>query len=133
MEQKRKKVLCIDSQTSFLEKQKKELKVKDLDIHLFPFNNLEKAFDFIEKQIIQGNNKIHYIILCENVGDQLYSSLEKLERLNEFLKSPDIIVLTESKNHHTRNRVMQYPFVSALLVKPIPSNYIEFLITGQPA
>jgi response regulator RpfG family c-di-GMP phosphodiesterase len=134
MKQKRKKVLYIDSEPSFLEQQKKELKAKELDIHLYPFDNLEKAFEFMEKQIIKKNNKLHYILLCENIaGDQLYSSLEKFDQLNEFLKKPDIIVLAENNNHSIRNRVMQYPFVSAFIVKPIPTNYIEFLITGQIA
>jgi response regulator RpfG family c-di-GMP phosphodiesterase len=134
MKQKRKKVLYIDSEPSFLEQQKKELKAKELDIHLYPFDNLEKAFEFMEKQIIKKNNKLHYILLCENIaGDQLYSSLEKFDQLNEFPKKPDIIVLAENNNHSIRNRVMQYPFVSAFIVKPIPTNYIEFLITGQIA
>jgi response regulator RpfG family c-di-GMP phosphodiesterase len=132
MKQKRKKVLFIDSEKSFLEQQKEELSNKELDAHLYPFDNLDRAFEFIEKQIIEKNNKVHYILLNANIaGEQLYSSLEKFDELNGFLKKPDIIVLTEKNNHHLRNRVMQYPFVSALIVKPIPSDYIEFLITGQ--
>lgn len=132
MQRKIKKVLCIDSEPSFIEKQKKDLSYKDLDGNLFYFNNLTDAFEFIETQIIEKNVKLHYIILDEKVaGKHLSYSLEKFWGLNEFLKKPDIIIVTEDKNIFLRNRIMQYPFVSAFIIKPIPSNYIEFLITGQ--
>lgn len=132
MLQKRKKVLCIDSETSFIEQQKKELNRKELDGHLFSFDNLADAFDFIENQVIEKNVKIHYIILDEKIaGKKLTSSLEKFYGLNKYLRKPDIIVVAEDNNILLRNRIMQYPFVSAFLVKPIPSNYIEFLITGH--
>lgn len=135
MQNKRKKVLVIDSEISFLEEQKRELSNKDLGEHLYSFDNITEAFDFIETQIIGKNNKLHYIILNEKVvGSQLSNSLEKIWGLNDFLKKPDIIVLTDEKNNTLiRNRIMQYPFVSVFLMKPVPSNYIEFLITGQIA
>lgn len=131
-QKKRKKVLCIDSEPSFLEQQKKELSNKELEDHLYSFDSLNKAFEFIENKIIKKNNKIHYIILNEKlVGKQFSNSLEKFWGLNDFLKKPDVIVVTENNNTMVRNNVMQYPFVSVYLIKPFPSNYIEFLITGQ--
>jgi hypothetical protein len=132
MEQKRKKVLCIDSEPSFLEQQMKKLSSKELGEHLYSFNNLTVALKFIENQVISKNIKIHYIILDEKTaGNQLSQSLEKFWGLNSFLKKPDVIVVTEDNNALIRNKIMHYPFVSVFLVKPIPSNYIEFLITGQ--
>ncbi|MFW6352078.1 MAG: hypothetical protein ACOC2E_06795 [Bacteroidota bacterium] len=134
MQRKRKKVLCINSESSFLEQQKKELRYKNLDDNLISFNNLSDAFRFIETQIIEKNEKVHYIILDESiVSKHLTRSLDKFWGLNHFLKKPDVIIVTEENNAFLRNRVMQYPFVAAFLVKPIPSSYIEFLITGQPS
>jgi hypothetical protein len=131
-QRKIKKVLCIDSEPSFIEQQKEELINKELDDHLYSFNDLNEAFDFIETQVIKKNDKIHYIILDEKVaGNQLTSSLEKFWGLNSFLKKPDVIIVSEDNDAMVRNRVMQYPFVSVFLMKPVPSNYIEFLITGQ--
>ncbi len=132
MQQKIKKVLCIDSEPSFIEQQKKSLSSKELDDYLYSYNNLSEAFEFIENQIIKKNNKIHYIILDEKVaGNQLSYSLEKIWGLNSFLKKPDVIVVTEDNNALIHNKIMHYPFVSVFIVKPVPSNYIEFLITGQ--
>lgn len=134
MQRKRKKVLCIDSEPSFIEQQKKELSHKELDDNLFFFDNLADAFEFIETQIIEKNVKLHYIILDEKVaGKQLSHSLDKFYGLNKFLRKPDIIIVTDDSSILLRNRIMQYPFISAFLVKPIPSNYIEFLITGHLA
>ncbi len=132
MQHKRKKVLFVDSEPSFLEQQKKALSYKNLDGNFISFNNVSDALQFIETQIIEKNDKLHYIIINENVvGEQLTHSLDKLWGLNHFLKNPDIIIVTEENNYILRNRIMQYPFVTVLLVKPIPHNYIEFLITGQ--
>jgi len=132
MQNKKRKVLLIDSEPSILEQQKKLLRNKELDEHLYSFMNLSEAMIFIEAHIINNKNKLHYIILDEKaVGNQLSRNLEKFWGINSFLKKPDIIVITEDNNALIRNRIMQYPFVSVFLVKPMPSSYIEFLITGQ--
>ena len=134
MQPKRKTVLYIDSERSFLEQQIQDLKIKDLDGHLYSYDNIVDAFDFIENQIIDKNNKLHYIIIDEKVaGEQLANSLERIWGLNNFLKKPDVIVVTDNNTTLLRNKIMQYPFVSVYLVKPMPTNYIEFLITGQIA
>ncbi len=132
MQPKRKKVLCIDSEPSFLEQQKKLLSTKELAEFLYPFNNVKEALDFIEEHIIEKNIRLHYIILDEKTVGNHSQSFEKIWNLNHFLHKPDIIITTEEKNTVTRNRIMQYSFVSVFLVKPVPTNYIEFLITGQP-
>lgn len=134
MQRKNKTVLYIDSEPSFLEQQKQDLKIKDLDGHLHLFDNVNDAFEFMENQIIEKNHKLHYIILNENVvGQQLSNSLERIWGLNDFLKKPDVIVITDNNSTMVKNKIMQYPFVSVYLVKPVPTNYIEFLITGQIA
>ena len=132
MNQKRKKVLCVDSDSSFIVKQKKELSRKDIDHFFFGFNDFWDALHFLEKQIIAQNEKLHYILLDEKImGKQLTGSLEKISGMKSFLKKPEVIVCTSKASNELRNKVMQYPFVSAILVKPIPQNYIEFLITGR--
>lgn len=132
MDQKRKKVLCIDSDPSFLHHQEKELENKKLGKFFFPFNDFRKAVQFVEKQIIPNGEKLHYILLDDTLsGERLFPALEKIDGLNSFLKKPEIIVCTNNNSNELRNKVMQYSFVSAFLVKPIPGNYIEFLITGQ--
>lgn len=132
MKQKRKKVLCIDSDPAFLEQQKRTLEKKELDDCFYPFPDFREALQFIEKKVISNGKNLHYIILDEKItGERLTDSLEKISGIKAYLKKPDVIVCTENNNDKLRNHVMQYPFVSAFLVKPIPHNYIEFLITGN--
>jgi CheY-like chemotaxis protein len=134
MKQMKKRVLCIDSDPSFLENQKEILEGKDLENCFFPFDNFRDAVQFVEKQVINNGENVHYILIDENIsGKKLTDSLDKLASLKQHLKQPDIIVSTNNNDDDLRNHVMQYSFVSAFLVKPIPENYIEFLITGNSA
>ena len=132
MKRNNKKVLCIDSDPDFLDYQEEKLENEELGNYFFPFNDFRKALQFIEKQIISNNEKLHYILLDEEItGERLTRSLERISGLKSFLNRPEVIVCTRSNSDELRNQVMQYPFVSAFLVKPIPPNYIEFLITGN--
>ncbi|MGC9352876.1 MAG: hypothetical protein ACP5D9_03500 [Mariniphaga sp.] len=132
MEKKRKKVLCIDSDPSFLTRQQNTLRHKNLENCFFGFNDFWEAYHFIEKQIITQNKKLHYILLDEKIpGRRLLPLLGKISALKNYLKKPEVIVCTSENNNELRNKVMQFPVVSAFLVKPVPQNYIEFLITGQ--
>lgn len=134
MRQRKKKVLCIDSDLNFLNSQQKNLSNKNLDNCFFGFNDFWGAYHFLERQIITQNEKLHYILLDEKIlGRQLLSSLEKISSLKNFLKKPEVIVCTNKNDTDLRNQVMQFPVVSSVLVKPIPPNYIEFLITGHSA
>jgi hypothetical protein len=133
MKPKRKKVLWIDADPLYTEHQKRVLSNKDLDCHLYLFNKMDDAFYFIEKQILEKNKRLHYIIIDEkSIGKALLpSSLERFQGLKNFLNKPEIIVLASENNNQLRNSIMHYPSVSALLMKPVPSGYLEFLITGQ--
>lgn len=134
MKNKRKKVLCIDADSSFLNHQQKTLTHKKLEPFFFGFNDFWDAYHFLEKQIIAQNKKLHYILLDEAImGQYLLPSLTKISALKNFLKKPEVIVCTSENNSDLRNKVMNFPLVSTLLVKPIPQNYIEFLITGHSA
>jgi hypothetical protein len=133
MKKKRKKVLWIGTDISYLEMQKKNLSNKELDSHLYSFCNVNDAFDFIEKQIIEKHQRIHYVLIEEALTNKkvLSYSLEKFNGLDNFLEKPEIIVLTNKNSSQLRNNIMQYRSVSSMFVKPIPSGYLEFLITGH--
>lgn len=134
MKKKRKKVLCIDSDPSFLSSQQTTLSQKKLEHFFYGFDDFWDAYHFLEKQIIAQNEKLHYILLDENImGHKLLPSLEKIASLKNFMKKSEVIVCTTKNDNELRNRVMQFPVVSTFLVKPLPQNYIEFLITGQLA
>jgi response regulator of citrate/malate metabolism len=131
MKENRKKVLCIDADYDFLYQQQKYLKQKKLDKYFFPYSDFWDALNFIEKEIIEKNEKLHYILLDENIlGDQRELLLDKISEFKNYLNNPEIIFCTANNDSSLRNQVMQNKVISAFLVKPVPGNYIEFLIDG---
>ncbi len=125
----KKKVVCISDQL-FLNKQKNKLKQKRLGNYFYAFNNFSDAFHFLKKKAENGD-KFHYILIDEkNLNDRLANTFNKLTDLNGFMKKMEVIVLTGKDNDDLKNDIMQYPFVSAYLVKPVPENYVGFLIDG---
>jgi response regulator RpfG family c-di-GMP phosphodiesterase len=131
MKEKRKRVLCLDADSSFIDNQEEQLARREIGHYFFGFTDFGEAIRFLEKEVIPQNEKLHYILLDQKMlGQPVASSLEQLARLQHFLKKTEIIVCTREKDDDLRNKVMQYPFISAFLVKPIPENYIAFLITG---
>ncbi len=134
MKRKRRTVVCIDTDMAFLTGQKKALSNIKADDCFFGFTDLWEALHFIEKQIIARDEKLDYILLDEKIaGKQLTGTLEKFSGIKKFLKRPEIIVCTDQNSSNLRNQVMQFPFVSAFIVKPVPPDYIGFLITGCSA
>ncbi len=132
MNSKKRKVVCINADEEFLEEKKKQLHQKHLENFFFPFNNFVEAVNFVENHIDKTPKRLHYILLDEKIlGKQLSKSLDKLYGLTNFMDKLEVIVVTSNNTIDLRNKIMQYPFVSAFLVKPIPDNYIEFLITGS--
>jgi len=131
MNSKKRKVVCINADISFLNRKKKELRQKNLENYFYPFDKYDDAIDFVENQIDKNAKRVHYILLDEKIlGHQLANSLDKLSGLSYYFDKLEVIVITNNNTNDLRNKIMQYPFVSAFLVKPIPENYIEFLISG---
>ena len=132
--QRKKNVLYIDSESALIAQQMQYLKHKNLDGFLFPFINMEEANHFIEFNVIKKNHKLHYIIIDENIFDENFSSsISRLHSLDDFFKKMDVIVLADKNNSLSNKHIMQFPFVSVLIDKPYPFNYIEYLITGNIA
>jgi hypothetical protein len=128
----RKNVICINSDNSFLNEKKDELHKKKLDNFFYPFSSFKNAVNFLEEQEFANNNKFHYLILDEDIlHPRPEKSFKKLSGLTKFIKKMEVIVLSSNTTVGLKNKVMQQPFVNAYLIKPIPENYIEFLITGS--
>ena len=132
MRLKRKSIVCIDSETDFLNKQKNFLIQKHLQDYFYPFSDFVKAIQFIEDLLVSGSKKLHYILIDERVlRFQMADFLEKLSSLYNSRKKLEIIILTHKNNEELRNKIMGFAFISALIIKPIPEDYFEFLITGK--
>lgn len=132
MKEKRRNVVYIDADMTYFEEQTKKLKQKGLLEYYFPFSDFWDAVHFVEKQFVTAGRKLHYILVDEQLlGEQRTAPLEKLSAFSSFLDKLEIIVCTTQNSADLRNKIMQNAFISALLVKPIPEEYIEFLITGD--
>jgi len=127
-----KNVLYVDSEPSLIAMQKKNLSVKNLDSNLFSFGNIEEAFHFIDSHVIRKNNKLHYVIVDERTMEaQFLNSINRLWGFKDYLKKLEIIIIADKRSVISKNHIMQYPFVSVFMIRPYPSDYIEFLITGR--
>lgn len=130
MSQYKNKVVCI-SNSLFLNKQKDKLKPNQLKNNFYAFNDTADVFQFLEKQIENGEN-CHYLIIDEEtLNGQTAKMFNKLTDLNGFMRKMEVIVLSGKENVDLENNIMQYPFVSAYLLKPVPDNYVRFLIDGS--
>jgi response regulator RpfG family c-di-GMP phosphodiesterase len=131
MKEKRRNIVYIDPDVTYFEGQQKKLKQKGLQNYYYPFDDFWEAMHFIEKQFITNRKKLHYILVDEQMlGKQHTAPIGKLSGFSSFLDKLEIIVCTTQNSADLRNKIMQYSFISAFLVKPIPEEYIEFLITG---
>lgn len=132
MRLKRKSIVCIDSESEFLNNQKKFLVQKHLQDYFYPFSDFLKAIHFVEDQIVSNSKKLHYILIDERVLRlQMADFLERLSAIYSSWKKLEIIILTQNNSDELRNRIMQFPFISAFIIKPIPEDYFEFLISGK--
>ncbi len=132
MDHRKSKVVYIHSDNEFLKEQKKELNEKHLEKYFYPFNNFSDAVEFVEHTISSAPKIPHYIVLDDNIPENRFSNaLDKLTGLSHYTDKLEVIVITNDSDINLRNKIMQYSFVSAFLVKPVPEDYIEFLITGD--
>lgn len=124
--------MYIDPDVTYFEDQKEKLKQKGLQKYYFPFNDFWDAVHFVDNHFVTTGKKLHYILIDEQMlGKQRTAPLEKLSGFSSFLDKLEIIVCTKKNSTDLRNQIMQNTFICAFLVKPIPEEYIEFLITGD--
>ena len=110
MTKQRKRVICIDSDPSFLTTQINKLKQNSLHHYLDSFSSFSEALQYIEDQIRNTHKKFHYILLDEGIiRNQFYHAIGRLSDFNAFLRKPEIIVYTQKNDSELRNKIMQFP------------------------
>ena len=60
-----------------------------------------------------------------------FTFLEYFKNISKLKDTVEIYVCTSSREKEDRNKVMKYPFVSAYLEKPLPSDFLELLIRNH--
>ena len=105
------------------------LESQDLSEYLIFFDDAKEGVNYLKKSTIE--EQPDYILLDLYMpGMDGFEFLEKISKIKRINDSMEIYVCTSSKSEEDRKRVMKFPFVSAFVEKPLPDNFIEFLITG---
>lgn len=132
MSEKPKRVVFIDSDSSFLEALNERFAGSNLDKHIFTFTTCDKALEFIKQQLIQKNKKPQYILINANKKvSSVIAMLERIAALKEIIKHLEVIVSLSAGNRNLKDKIMQHTAVTACTFNSFSDNYIEFLITGK--
>lgn len=123
-----KKIIFIDDDTEMVRIYNSILEQKKLSDYLIHFENAQKGIDYL-KQIKNKEDLPDYILLdlYMPVMDG-FKFLQYFNELKKLKKSIEVFVCTSSQKQDDRNKVMQYPFVSAYLEKPLSTDFLELLI-----
>lgn len=126
-----KKVIFIDDDTELVRIYNSILEHKNLSDYFLHFENGKKGIDYL-KRIKNEEELPSYILL-----DLYMPEMDGFKFLKVFDKSPklkesiEVYVCSSSQKQDDRNKVMKYPFVSAYLEKPLPSDFLELLIEND--
>ncbi|MCG6188355.1 response regulator [Maribellus maritimus] len=123
-----KKIIFIDDDTELVSIYNSILERKNLSDYLLHFENAKDGLEYLKG--IKNKEKLPDYILLDLYMPEMdgFKFLEYFERISKLKDSIEIYVCTSSRKKDDRNRVMKYPFVSAYLEKPLPSDFIELLI-----
>ena len=123
-----KKIVFIDDDTELIGIYNSILERKKLSDYLVHFENARDGLDYL-KGIDQNEDLPDYILLDLYMPEMNgFKFLEYFEKMRRIKDSIEIYVCTSSRKKDDRNKVMKYPFVSAYLEKPLPSDFLELLI-----
>jgi len=122
-----KKVVFIDDDKELVGIYNSILERKDLADFLICFDNAEEGINYLKEK---SRKELPDYILLDLYMPEMdgFEFLQQLEKLGKRKDSIEVYVCTSSRNKDDRNRVMKYPFVSAFLEKPLPSDFLELLI-----
>ncbi len=122
-----KKVLFIDEDSEMVKIYHSILERKDLSNQLIYIANAEEGINYL-KQLKRKELPDYVLLDLSNLPVAGMNFLQGFEQLGKMRKPIEVFVCTSMINKDDRNKVMKYPFVSAFLEKPLPSDFLELLI-----
>lgn len=127
-----KKIVFIDDDKEFVNFYSSVLERKGLSNYLIPFTNAKEGFNYLIKA--KKDELPEYILLDLYMAEMDgFAFLENFEKLEKVKNKVEVFVCTCSEKKEDKDRVMKYPFVFAYLQKPIPSEFLEYLISEKVA
>ncbi len=121
------KILFIDDDRNLANTYNSILEKKHLSNYLIYFDN---AIDGIKYLTDKGEkNDAKYILLDLYMPEMSgFEFLKYINKIKPVKESVEVYVCTSSKDKKDREKVMNYPFVSACLEKPLTCDFLEMLI-----
>jgi CheY-like chemotaxis protein len=123
-----KKIIFIDDDTELVNVYNSILKRKNLSDYLIHFESARDGLEYLKG--IKDKNEVPDYILLDLYMPEMngFKFLEYFKNISKLKDTVEIYVCTSSREKEDRNKVMKYPFVSAYLEKPLPSDFLELLI-----
>jgi CheY-like chemotaxis protein len=123
-----KKIIFIDDDTEMVRIYNSILEHKNLSDYFLHFENGKEGIDYL-KGIKDEEDLPDYILLDLYMPEMDgFKFLKQFNKSSKLRDSIEVYVCSSSQKQDDRNKVMKYPFVSAYLEKPLPSDFIELLI-----
>lgn len=125
---KYKKIVFIDDDTELVNVYNSILERKNLSDYLIHFESAREGLEYLKG--LKGKNEAPDYILLDLYMPEMngFTFLEYFKNISKLKDTVEIYVCTSSREKKDRNKVMKYPFVSAYLEKPLPSDFLELLI-----
>ena len=102
----------------------------DKDCHIDISKQSYEALDFLNKQLVEGNNPPDFIFLDINMpmmnGFQFLDNLS--DQLIEFLHSSKVVMLSSSVDPRDIEKAKHYPIVKDFISKPLSIDYISNIL-----
>ncbi|SMO58222.1 Response regulator receiver domain-containing protein [Saccharicrinis carchari] len=122
-----KKILLIDDDENLVNTYSAMLERKNLADYLIPFSDASDGLSYIQSK--PKADLPQYIVLDLYMPQMNgFEFLKRFQQLNEKQSEVEIFVCTSSKKKTDRDKVMQYPCVSAFIQKPLSIDFLELLI-----
>lgn len=123
-----KKVIFIDDDTELVRIYNSILEHKNLSDYFLHFENGKEGIDYLKR--IKNEEELPSYILLDLYMPEMdgFKFLKILDKSPKLKESIEVYVCSSSQKQDDRNKVMKYPFVSAYLEKPLPSDFLELLI-----
>lgn len=106
------------------------------DIQVHAFANGQEAWQFLQRQSQKAQALPDTMLIDLNMpimdGWELLRAISDLLTQNPSLKLPQLYIVTSSIDRQDQDLVVQYPFVSGFVSKPLSRDVLKQMLSSSP-